>query len=361
MTVLTGGFWRDRRVLVTGHTGLKGAWLCLLLRRLGAEVAGYALAPPTQPSLYALAEVDDLVHSTLGDVRDLDLLEETVRGFRPEVLIHMAAQSVVLSSYHDPIETYTTNVIGTVHALEAVRRAGRPAALVNVTTDKVYRNEGWVWGYRESDALCGRDPYSSSKACAELVAQAYRTSFFQTERLEYHRVAIACARAGNVIAGGDWTPHQLIPHVVAAFARGEPVTLRNPEGIRPWQHVLDCLHGYLALAEGLATVPASHIGAWNFGPADDDVHTVAQVVEALASHWRQTPAWSRSAGAQPPEEHELRLDCSKTRRQLGWRCALPTSQALHWVARWYRQVAAGVSARTACDEQISEYLGLIDT
>jgi CDP-glucose 4,6-dehydratase len=355
---MQSGFWHGRRVLITGHTGFKGAWLCLLLHRLGAQVSGYALAPPTTPSLYERAGIDALVHSTLGDVRDLALLTRVVTETAPEVLIHMAAQSVVLTSYEDPVDTYATNVMGTVNLLEAVRRSGCPMTVVNVTTDKAYRNEGWVWSYRENDALGGRDPYSNSKACAELVAQAFRQSFFPVDAFDDHRVAIASARAGNVIGGGDWTAHQLVPAVVEACAAGRPVELRNPSAIRPWQHVLDCLRGYLTLAQHLATDPAKHSGEWNFGPATDDVFTVAQVTEALAPHWNLSPPWTTAAASHPHEELELRLDSSKAQRLMRWRCLLPTAQALEWVARWYRRTQAGEGARAVCDDQIDGFLAL---
>lgn len=352
------GFWRDRRVLVTGHTGFKGAWLCLLLKRLGANVWGYALAPPTHPSLYTWAGVHSCVCSTLADVRDLQCLESVVGEAQPEVLIHMAAQSVVLTSYENPSDTYSTNVMGTVNVLEAVRRTGRPVTVINVTTDKCYRNNSWVWSYRENDALGGRDPYSNSKTCSELVTQAYQHSFFPTERFAEHEVVIGCARAGNVIGGGDWTAHQLIPNAVEAFSQGRPVELRNPTAVRPWQHVLDCLNGYLTLAEALATAPEQHSGVWNFGPSVDDVFTVAQVAEALAPHWDVSPAWTQAPGDYPHEEGELRLDCSKATRYLHWRCRLSTNTALDWVAQWYRRTLDSTYARQVCEDQIAAFLDL---
>ena len=351
-------FWRERRVLVTGHTGFKGAWLCMLLHRLGARISGFALEPPTHPSLYELAGVDALVHSTLGDVRDLSHLTRTLADAAPQVLIHMAAQSVVLTSYEDPVETYATNVMGTVNVLEAVRRLGRPVTVVNVTTDKAYLNQGWVWSYRENDALGGRDPYSNSKACSELVAQAFRHSFFPTDDFARHGVALASARAGNVIGGGDWTAHQLVPDLIEAYGAGRPVELRSPDAIRPWQHVLDCLRGYLTLAQRAATTPLQHAGEWNFGPSADEVLTVAQVADLLAPHWNVSPAWTPAAGPQLHEELELRLDSSKARRRLGWQCLLSTARALDWVAQWYRRTQAGESARAVSDDQIRAFLAL---
>ncbi len=351
-------FWRDKRVLVTGHTGFKGSWLCMLLHSFGARVAGFALDPPTKPSLYELAHVDALVESQIGDIRDLDRLTDCVRAVAPDFVIHMAAQSVVLRSYEDPVETYSTNVLGTVHALEAVRRAQRPCNVINVTTDKCYENKGWVWGYRENDVLGGHDPYSNSKACTELVGQSYRDSFFPLTRWNEHHVALASARAGNVIGGGDWTPRQLIPDTVAAFLQSRPVVLRHPNAVRPWQHVLDCLAGYLTLAEALATDPRSFATAWNFGPPDTGSCTVSHVVESLASHWGQSPPWVPDSAVHAAEEPQLRLDVTKAASLLGWRCGLSIDQALCWVAAWYRDFHSGRNARELSLEQINAYLAL---
>jgi CDP-glucose 4,6-dehydratase len=352
---MQGSFWRDKRVLVTGHTGFKGSWLCMWLHAAGASVAGYALQPPTEPSLYRLARVDELVASTIADLRDMQRLERLVASFAPEIVLHLAAQSVVLTSYEEPIDTFATNVLGTAHLLEAIRRAGRPCIVVNVTTDKCYANRNWVWGYRETDTLGGLDPYSSSKACAEFVANSFRHAYFAPEAFAQHGVAVANARAGNVVGGGDWTPHQLIPAAVAAYAAGEPVVLRHPDGVRPWQHVLDCLDGYLTLAEVLATDPLRGSGDWNFGPPGDDAHSVAYVVETLARHWGVIRPWVSSQGVTPHEERELRLDSSKAAKLLGWRCKLPIGEALELVAEWYLGVDAGQDARQLCRTQIARF------
>jgi CDP-glucose 4,6-dehydratase len=352
---MTSAFWRDRRVLVTGHTGFKGSWLCLWLSALGARVTGYALEPPTEPSLYRLARLDELVSSTVGDLRDLDRLAETVAAARPDVVLHLAAQSVVLASYADPVATYSSNVMGTVHLFEAIRRTRQPCAIVNVTTDKCYANRGWIWGYRENDRLGGRDPYSNSKACAELVGQAYRESFFPVEHHAVHGVAIGSARAGNVIGGGDWTPFQLIPSAVAALMRGDPVSLRHPDATRPWQHVLDCLHGYLTLAEALVRDGRGYSGEWNFGPADADARPAAYLVERLAKHWAVTVPWVQDPAPHAAEEAELRLDSSKARRCLRWSGRLDLDTALEWVARWYDGYRAGEDPQKLCLEQIAQF------
>ena len=352
-------FWKSRRVLVTGHTGFKGSWLCMWLRELGADVAGYALEPPTDPSLYELARANEDVASTIGDVDDLDSLAALIDAFAPEVLLHMAAQSVVLDSYTDPVETYRTNVMGTVHVLDAVRTAGKPCVVVNVTTDKVYANTGLSTPYGEADRLGGKDPYSNSKACSELVTSAYRNSFFPLESLAEHGVSMSTARAGNVIGGGDWTPWQLIPDIAAAFSRGRPVELRNPEATRPWQHVLDCLRGYLTLAEKLHAEPEAYSGEWNFGPPEGDVHSVRYIVEAFARRWQVNEPWIGDEKSYAPEEPVLQLDSTKSVRELGWRPAFAIDTAVGWAADWYRLHFDGGDPRALCLDQIREYNLLI--
>jgi CDP-glucose 4,6-dehydratase len=353
---MNNAFWRNKRVLITGHTGFKGSWLGLWLDSVGARVAGYALEPPSDPSLYALARIHETVRSTTGDVRDLARLERTVGEAAPDVVFHMAAQSVVLLSYDAPVDTYSTNVMGTVHLLEAIRRTGSRCAVINVTTDKCYENKGWVWGYREDDRLGGHDPYSNSKACAELVGQAYRDSFFPLDEVERHGVRLASARAGNVIGGGDWTPHQLIPEAVAALQRGESVVLRHPDATRPWQHVLDCLDGYVSLAEALSQNPAAFSGGWNFGPADSDSRPVSYLVETLAKHWGVAVPWTHDRQVHPPEAQELRLETRKAASRLGWRACWSIDTALDMVARWYDGYHAGTPARALCLEQIRGYM-----
>jgi CDP-glucose 4,6-dehydratase len=352
---MTPDFWRGRRVLVTGHTGFKGSWLCVWLDMLGSQVFGYALGPPTQPSLHERAGVAGRMQSTIGDIRDLSALAAAIEDARPEIVFHMAAQSLVLRSYEDPVETYSTNVLGTVHVLEALRRLDPPCAVVNVTTDKCYENKRWLWAYRENDELGGRDPYSNSKACAELVAQAYRESFFPIDGPESPRVSIASARAGNVIGGGDWTPGQLVPDTIAALEAGQQVVLRHPEAVRPWQHVLDCLRGYLTLAENLHGDGARFSGEWNFGPPESDRHSVAELVEMLARRWGAGDAWVRDAAQYAPEEAELRLDSSKAGQLLGWRTALPVPLAVELVADWHQELSRGRDAAQLCRAQIEAY------
>ena len=355
---MNSDFWSGRKVLVTGHTGFKGSWLCLWLHRAGAKVVGYALDPPTTPSLFVAADVANSVESIRGDIRDVERLTDVIRRSAPDVILHLAAQSVVRASYADPIETYSTNVLGTACVFQAVRNSGGARTIVNITTDKVYHNREWVWGYRENDELGGHDPYSNSKACAELVTQAFRDSFFPAAKLGEHGVAIASARAGNVIGGGDWTADQLIPDVMRAFAAHRPVMIRQPKSVRPWQHVLDCLSGYILLAERLSASPPEVSGAWNFGPDIADARPVSWLVDVLVKAWGGDAAWRIDAGAHPHEAELLRLDASKATKSLGWAPRLPLSEALAWTVDWYKSHFAGRSARDLCADQIDRYTAL---
>ena len=352
---MTPGFWRGRRVFVTGHTGFKGAWLCLWLQRLGADVRGYALAPPTEPSLFRLAGLEQGVRGVQADVRDAGALRAALRQAEPQVVLHLAAQSVVLDAHADPVGTFATNVMGTVHLLDALRdlaRAGAaPLAVVNVTTDKVYADPDGARPCRETDVLGGDEPYAASKACAELAGRAFARCWFGAGS----GVALASARAGNVVGGGDWTPHQLVPAVAQAMAAGQPVALRHPTAVRPWQHVLDCLHGYLTLAEALATQPARACGDWNFGPPAEERLTVAEVAQEMAAHWGVQPPWVAVPAPPVAETQALRLDSGKAARELGWRCRLATAEALQWTAQWYRAVHAGTDARAVSLAQIEAF------
>jgi len=345
-------FWKDRNVFVTGHTGFKGSWLCLWLQRLSANVVGYSLPAPTNPSLYEAADIKARMISIIGDVRDYPRLRESLEKHRPEIVFHMAAQSVVRSSYQDPVETYSTNVMGTVNLLEAMRHVSGRAVVVNVTSDKSYENKEWIWGYRETDRLGGHDPYSNSKACSELVTQAFTDSYFSAEDTGK---SIATARAGNVIGGGDWTYDQLVPDVVNAFREGRPAVLRNPHAVRPWQFVLDCLGGYMTLAEKLSLEGTRYAGPWNFGPHQDDTLSVRDLVERLIGKWPGKASWVQDADSHPHEASTLRLDTSKTIQQLGWKPRLVVTEALDWIVDWYARYFQGAKAKALCLEQIQRF------
>ncbi len=347
-------FWRDRRVFLTGHTGFKGSWLSLWLQSLGANVTGYALPAPTQPSLFELANVASGMVSIEGDIRDLAGLTSAMKDAQPEIVIHMAAQPLVRYSYEYPVETYEVNVMGTVNLLEAVRRVESVVAVVNVTTDKCYENNEWEWGYRETDRLGGYDPYSNSKGCSELVTSAYRQSYFSGDR----NVRIATARAGNVIGGGDWAEDRLIPDIVSSLNQKKVVSIRNPNAIRPWQHVLEPLSGYLVLAESLVKYGDSFAEAWNFGPDDSDVRPVSWIVESLVTGWHQSLGWRLDDGHHPHEACYLKLDISKAKNRLKWRPVLGISDALDWIVRWYR-VMPELGARDATLADISAYQRIV--
>jgi len=344
-------FWRERRVFVTGHTGFKGAWLCVWLQLLGAQVTGYALPAATNPSLYLAARVGRGMRSVGGDVRNLDQLARAVEEARPEVVLHLAAQPIVRQSYGDPVGTFSTNVLGTVHLLEAVRRHGETRAVVVVTSDKCYENREWYWSYREKSSLGGRDPYSASKACAELVTRAYRESFFEPGQ----RTFVATARAGNVIGGGDWADDRLVPDTIRALIEGRPVELRYPNAIRPWQHVLDPLAGYLQLAERLHEDGEPYAESWNFSPREDDARAVGWLVERLQSAWGVAPSWQPQEGPRPHEHIYLKLDSSKARALLDWRPRLEVAEAVDWIVDWYRAFYAGADARELVDAQLARF------
>jgi CDP-glucose 4,6-dehydratase len=356
---MTGDFWRGKKVFVTGNTGFKGSWLSLWLAHMGARVRGYSLKPPTQPSLFELAEVGRVVPTIDGDVRDLPRLAAEMAKFAPDIVLHLAAQTVVFAAYEDPIEAFSTNVVGTASVLEAIKRLPGKCAVVNITTDKVYENVHWVWGYRENDRLGGRDPYSASKVGAEIVSHAYQESFFGPQADGTHRIALANARAGNVIGGGDWTPWQLIPDTVQALSQGKQVVLRQPTATRPWQHVLDCLCGYLTLAEALHRDPRRFASNWNFGPPDEQAQPVARVVEMLGQHWGIKNPWTRHTEEHAHEDMALLLNWQKARAELGWSCRLPLADALEWIAAWYKRLHAGESARALCHEQIDRYVKVV--
>lgn len=356
VTGVDPAFWAGRRVLLTGHTGFKGSWLSLWLSAMGAQTFGCALAPHTRPCLFDAAGVANDVDHAISDVRDPAAVAAIVAEADPDIIIHMAAQPLVRKSYAAPLETYSTNVMGTAHVLEAARRARSLRAVVVVTTDKCYANRNWLWGYREDEALGGHDPYSSSKAATELVAAAYRDSFFPPMRYADHGVALATARAGNVIGGGDWSDDRLIPDCIRSFQDGQPVVLRNPDAVRPWQHVLEPLCGYLLLAQRLASDGPAFGGAWNFGPDMSDERTVAEVVSGLVALWGDGAGWRRDHDDEhPPEDGILKLDSAKARARLPWRPRWRLDQALQAVISWHRAFAYGGDARALTLNQIHAY------
>jgi CDP-glucose 4,6-dehydratase len=346
-------FWRNRRVFLTGHTGFKGSWLALWLSELGARVTGFAL-PAERPSLFEQARIGEVVEHFEGDIRHPEALEAVMRNCDPEVVFHLAAQPLVRRSYAEPRETFATNVQGTVNVLDACRRMPSLKAIVAVTSDKCYENREWIWPYRESDPMGGHDPYSASKGAAEIAIAAYRRSFFAGEG-----PLLASLRSGNVIGGGDWAEDRLIPDIVRALLAGEQVCIRSPQAVRPWQHVLETLRGYLLIAQLLANGDRLAASAWNFGPADNDMRPVNWIVERIVELWGQG-SFCLDDASQVHEAKFLKLDCSKARSQLGWRPSLELAGALQRVVEWHRSVAEGADARDVSRMQLNEYRAIID-
>jgi len=354
-------FWRGRRVFLTGHTGFKGSWLCLWLKMLGADVTGYALEPPSSPSMFDVCGAGDGVRDIRADVRDGARLCSAMKDAAPEVVIHMAAQPIVLDSYKAPAETYEINVMGTVNMFDAVRACGTARAVINITTDKCYDNREWLWGYREDDRLGGFDPYSNSKACSELVTHSYTSSFFNPAEHARHGTAVSTARAGNVIGGGDWAPDRLVPDMARAFSEGRRVVIRRPDSVRPWQHVLEPLRGYLLLAERLFARGPEFYGAWNFGPADHDAKPVSWIASEMSSVWGGAAGWDTTGEQTPHEAHFLKLDCSKARVRLGWQPRLGLADALRLTVEWYKRYYTGPAGmRGFSEKQIEEYSGMVE-
>lgn len=351
MPEIKSEFWRGKRVFLTGHTGFKGSWISLWLQSMQAELCGFALTPPTTPALFDEASVSEGMSSTIGDIRDFEAVRSAMMAFKPDIVIHMAAQPLVRYSYVAPVETYATNVMGTVHVLESARQVGTVRAIVNVTTDKCYENKEWVWGYREDEPMGGYDPYSNSKGCSELVTSAYRRSFCQSSG-----IALASARAGNVIGGGDWAQDRLVPDILRAFERGEPVVIRNPNSIRPWQHVLEPLSGYLALAEKLYTEGQAWAEGWNFGPQDDDARPVQWIVEQMVQAWGNGASWRLDGGEHPHEANYLKLDISKAKSRLNWHPRWNLATALEQITTWHRTWLQNGSVKETCLDQIRQYI-----
>ncbi|HEX4021799.1 MAG TPA: CDP-glucose 4,6-dehydratase [Acidobacteriaceae bacterium] len=348
-------FWNGRKVFLTGHTGFKGGWLSLWLQQLGAEVCGFALEAPTEPNLFRAATVANGMQSVIGNIGDLPKLRQAMHAFHPEIVMHLAAQPLVRKSYEDPVGTYTTNVVGTANVLESMRACSSVRAAVVITTDKCYENKEWIWAYRENDRLGGHDPYSSSKACAELVVASYRNSFFSGDRSSQHAVALASARAGNVIGGGDWAQDRLMPDIMRAFYSQKVLKIRNPHAVRPWQHVLEPLRGYLLLAENLYRHGSQLAEAWNFGPEYSDARPVQWIVEQTASFWGPAARWEVDVSQHPHEAQTLKLDWSKASDTLGWKPVLHLEDALKLTADWYRAWNAGTEMRSFTCSQIEQY------
>jgi CDP-glucose 4,6-dehydratase len=353
--IFYNNLYKDRKVLITGHTGFKGSWLCLLLNKLGADVYGYAHEPPTIPSLYNEAKIGELVTSFIGDIRDYKKLSEVVCRVQPEIIIHMAAQALVIESYNNPRETYEVNVIGTVNLLEAARFERSIKVILNVTTDKCYENKEWHWGYRENEAMGGYDPYSNSKGCSELVTTSFRSSYFNPDDYRNHGVALASARAGNVIGGGDWAKDRLIPDFIRAIVNGEKLKIRSPYSIRPWQHVLEPLSGYLTLCEKLFIDGPAFAEAWNFGPNDEDAKNVEWITKTICDYWGEGAAFEVEANPKLHEANYLRLDCSKAKAELGWNPKWDVKTTLKYIVDWNKAWINKENVRSVCERQIMEY------
>ena len=353
--VVDVNFWRNKRVLLTGHTGFKGSWLTLWLKMLGAEIVGYSLPPPTDPSLFELTAIDQEITSIFGDVRDFDYLKQVLEERQPEIIIHLAAQALVRDSYKNPRQTYATNVMGTVNLLEAVRETQSVQAVVVVTSDKCYENREWIWGYRENEAMGGYDPYSNSKGCAELVTAAYRSSFFS-----HSGVAVASVRAGNVIGGGDFAKDRLVPDLLKGFLDNKIVLIRNPKAVRPWQFVLEPISGYLMLAENLYQEGQKFAEGWNFGPYDKDIKPVSWIADKLSELWGKNASWKKDSSYQPHEAFALKLDSSKARNLLKWEPRLNLETALNWIVDWTKSCQDKANMKKVTENQIAKYMELVE-
>jgi CDP-glucose 4,6-dehydratase len=352
---LNNNFWEGKKVLITGHTGFKGSWLSIWLKYLGAEVIGISLDPPTEISLYKQANVAKGMLSLREDIRNGSAIKRIFKEHKPQIIFHLAAQALVRYSYEEPVETYEVNVIGTLNILEAIRSIDTVQAAVMATTDKCYKNEENKHAYSETDTLGGHDPYSSSKAAAELLIASYRDSFYPKIQLENHNTAIATVRAGNVIGGGDWAQDRLIPDIIRAFTEGYELEIRNPDAVRPWQHVLDPLSGYIQLAELLATRGNDFAEAWNFGPDSEDEYTVNWIVEQMAKSWGKDAKWKVDKDNHPHEANYLKLNCKKANNNLNWFPKWNLSQSLKKIIEWHKPENSMYSINQICLSQIDEY------
>lgn len=354
-------FWENKKVFLTGHTGFKGSWLCLWLYSLGAKVTGYALDPPTHPNLFQLYNLDKMMPSIIGDIREKERLQESILDVDPDVIIHMAAQPLVRDSYHHPVETYEINVMGTIHVLEAVKGLNkkqiRPRAVINVTSDKCYENKEWLRGYRETDRMGGYDPYSNSKACSELITNSYRNSFFNPNRYAEHGISLASARAGNVIGGGDWAKDRLIPDCIRALLQGEVIRIRHPQAIRPWQHVLEPLYGYLVLAQDLLEKGPEFAEGWNFGPDDKDIQSVEWIVNRVCERWGETATYLIESADYLHESRMLKLDCAKAKEKLDWYPRWQLDHAILKTIEWVHAFKENQDLTKVGLQQIEEYSG----
>ena len=349
-------FWKNKTVLITGHTGFKGSWLSLWLKLLGAKVIGVSLEPPTYPNIFEKALVEEEMISLIKDVRDGEEIKKIFKEFQPEVVFHMAAQPLVRYSYTAPVETYETNVMGTLHVLEGIRAVNSVKVAVMITTDKCYENKEWEWGYRENEPMGGHDPYSSSKGAAELLIASYRDSYFPTSTYDHHETAISSVRAGNVIGGGDWADDRLIPDVIRAFQNADSVKIRNPAAIRPWPHVLEPLSGYMELAERMSEDGKGFSQAWNFGPRDEDARTVQWIVEKMSNLWGEGASLDIDNDDHPHEANYLKLDCSKAHSKLGWSPKWELDYALQKIVEWHKlEQEEGDIVKITID-QIKEYM-----
>lgn len=351
-------FWKKKKVLITGHTGFKGSWLCLLLNKLDADIYGYALEPPTNPSLFNEAKIRELITSHIGDIRDYENLFSVIQTVKPDIIIHMAAKAIVRESYKNPVETYAINVMGIVNLLEAIRHTSKIKAVVNVTSDKCYENHEWHWGYRENEPMGGYDPYSNSKGCSELVTLAFRSSYFNPKDYNKHGVAIASARAGNVIGGGDWADDRLIPDFIKAITKGEEVKIRSPYAVRPWQHVLEPLSGYLTLAERLYNDGPKFAEGWNFGPDDKDAKSVEWIIKKICNFWGKGASYGIDKNPQPHEANYLKLDCSKAKNELEWLPKWDIETTLKSIVDWNKAYLKDENIRVITEKQIENYFSV---